>query len=72
MIAIEDLQLAAALLRNVFDGNEAAGDKAGALASYMRRAEAALQAQDVAQIAAGRIAFDVPFELPPASEAHQK
>ena len=64
--------LAAALLRNVFDGNEAAGDKAGALASYMRRAEAALQAQDVAQIAAGRIAFDVPFELPPASEAHQK
>lgn len=63
-------KLAEALLRNVFDGNDAAGEKATALASYMRRAEAALQAQDVARIIAGHVAFDTPFDMPAASEAH--
>lgn len=60
--------LAAAILRNVFGGAEEAVHQAAALAAYMRRAEKALQEQELADVIAGRIEFNVPFEAPPISE----
>ncbi|MDX5364930.1 MAG: ubiquinol-cytochrome C chaperone [Alphaproteobacteria bacterium] len=60
--------LAAAILRNVFAGDENSARHAAALASYMRRVDEALRAQDIANVLAGRIEFGAPFEATETSE----
>ena len=57
--------LEAAILRNVFGGEEKSADQAAALASYMRRVEKELHAQDLAAVIGGEIAFGRPFEFEP-------
>lgn len=53
-------QLEAALLRNVWRGEEVAPAALGALADYVRRQDAALAARPLAELMAGRIDFVPP------------
>lgn len=60
--------LAAAIQRNVFGGADEASHQAAALAAYMNHAEKALHGQALADVIAGRIEFDAPFDVAPLSE----
>jgi len=59
-LAEEGSELALALARNVY-GAEAVDARSLALADYVRRADAALEAQSADEIIAGRVTFDAPF-----------
>jgi cytochrome b pre-mRNA-processing protein 3 len=63
LAATDDTALIAALCRNVFAGSAAGEAHGGRLAAYVRRANAALAAQDIAALLNGDTRFPQPADL---------